>query len=87
MHAAGRAMPAWRDAGPVRRTAVCIEILRRIEARQFELAHAVMHTTGQGFVMAFQAGGAHALDRALEAIAYTYEAMMAVPSAVTWEKP
>ena len=34
------------------------------------MAHAVMHTTGQAFVMAFQAGGAHAQDRALEAIAY-----------------
>jgi len=87
LDAAGSAMPAWRDTGGARRAAVCIEILRRIEARQFELAHAVMHTTGQGFVMAFQAGGAHALDRALEAIAYTYEAMAATPSALTWEKP
>ena len=85
--AASSAMPAWRDTGAARRTAVCIEILRQIETRQFELAHAVMHTTGQGFVMAFQAGGAHALDRALEAIAYTYEAMSATPSALTWEKP
>ena len=27
-----------------------------------------MHTTGQGFVMAFQAGGPHAQDRGLEAV-------------------
>ena len=32
----------------------------------------MQHTSGQAFVMAFQAGGAHALDRALEAIAYAY---------------
>jgi len=87
MQAAARAMPAWRDAGPLARAAVCVEILQRLNARSFELAHAVMHTTGQAFVMAFQAGGAHALDRGLEAVAYTYDAMVAVPSSVDWEKP
>jgi phenylacetic acid degradation protein paaN len=86
--AAARAgVPGWRDAGPLRRAAVGIEILQRINLRSFELAHAVMHTTGQAFVMAFQAGGAHALDRALEAIAYAYDAMAAVPASVLWEKP
>ena len=63
-------MPAWREAGPDTRTAVCVEILARLHENIFEMANAVMHTTGQAFVMAFQAGGAHALDRALEAIAY-----------------
>ena len=42
----------------------------RINARSHELAQAVMHTTGQAYAMAFQAGGPHAQDRALEAIAY-----------------
>ena len=37
--------------------------------------------------MAFQAGGAHALDRALEAIAIRYDAMTPVPASVSWEKP
>ena len=46
-----------------------------------------MHTTGQAFVMAFQAGGAHALDRALESIAYSYAEMTRVPATVVWEKP
>jgi phenylacetic acid degradation protein paaN len=87
MQAATAAMPAWRDAGPLARAAVCVEILLRLNARSFELAHSVMHTTGQAFVMAFQAGGAHALDRGLEAVAYTYDAMAAVPSTVDWEKP
>ena len=63
-------MQAWRDAGPEGRTGVCLEILDRLHGRIFELANAVQHTSGQAFVMAFQAGGAHALDRALEAIAY-----------------
>ena len=65
----GEAMPAWRDAGPEVRAAVCVEIVDRINKRSFELANAVMHTSGQAFVMAFQAGGPHAQDRALEAVA------------------
>jgi phenylacetic acid degradation protein paaN len=85
--AARMAMPAWRAAGPLQRSVIGVEILNRINARSFELAHAVMHTTGQSFVMAFQAGGAHALDRALEAIAYAYDAMASVPGSVVWEKP
>jgi phenylacetic acid degradation protein paaN len=80
-------MPAWRDAGPEARTGVCIEILERLHARVFELANAVQHTSGQAFVMAFQAGGAHALDRALEAIAYAWVEMTRTPSTAIWEKP
>ena len=37
--------------------------------------------------MAFQAGGAHALDRALEAVAYAYEEMNRYPAEAVWEKP
>ena len=78
---------AWRDVGPDGRAGVCLEILARLHARVFELANAVMHTSGQAFVMAFQAGGAHALDRALEAIAYSYAEMTRTPRTVVWEKP
>ncbi|HZM82698.1 MAG TPA: phenylacetic acid degradation protein PaaN [Candidatus Limnocylindrales bacterium] len=83
---AQRALPGWRDAGPQVRAGVCLEILARLHKRVFELANAVHATTGQPFVMAFQAGGPHALDRALEAIAYGYaEQTRQVPS-VTWTK-
>ncbi|MFI6595213.1 phenylacetic acid degradation protein PaaN [Nonomuraea sp. NPDC050536] len=85
--AARQALPAWRDAGPEVRALTCIEIVNRINQRSFELAHAVQHTTGQAFVMAFQAGGPHAQDRALEAIAYGYAAQTASTSSVRWEKP
>lgn len=85
--AAGAALPAWRDAGPQTRSGVCVEILSRLHAHIFELANAVQFTTGQAFVMAFQAGGAHALDRALEAIAYAYAEMTRHPGTVGWEKP
>ncbi len=81
------AVPAWRDAGPLTRAALCLEMLTRINAASFEIAHAVMHTSGQAFVMAFQAGGPHAQDRALEAVAYAYEEQARYPSTAVWEKP
>jgi phenylacetic acid degradation protein paaN len=80
-------MKAFRDAGPDARVGVCLEILHRLHGRIFELANAVQHTSGQAFVMAFQAGGAHALDRALEALAYSYAEMTRVPRTAIWEKP
>jgi phenylacetic acid degradation protein paaN len=85
--ASAAGMRAWRDAGPDGRTGVCLEILDRLHGRIFELANAVQHTSGQAFVMAFQAGGAHALDRALEAIAYAHTEMTRTPETAVWEKP
>jgi phenylacetic acid degradation protein paaN len=85
--AAAAAVPAWRDAGPQLRIGVCLEILARLHAHIFELANAVQFTTGQAFVMAFQAGGAHALDRALEALAYAYAEQTRHPAQAPWEKP
>lgn len=85
--AAAAGMKTWRDAGPSVRVGVGLEILDRLHARIFELAGAVQHTSGQAFVMAFQAGGAHALDRALESIAYAWTEMTRVPVTVRWEKP
>jgi len=87
VEAASAGMKAFRDAGPATRTGVCLEILSRLHGRIFELANAVQHTSGQAFVMAFQAGGAHALDRALESIAYAHHEMTRTPSSAVWEKP
>jgi phenylacetic acid degradation protein paaN len=87
LEAAAAGMASWRDAGIEGRVGVGLEILSRLHARIFELANAVMHTSGQAFVMAFQAGGAHALDRALESIAYAYAEMTRVPRTALWEKP
>ncbi|WP_084957754.1 phenylacetic acid degradation protein PaaN [Thermoactinospora rubra] len=81
------AMPAWRDAGPPARALTCVEIIKRLNERSFEIANAVQHTTGQAFVMAFQAGGPHAQDRALEAVAYGYAAMTSSAERTRWEKP
>ena len=85
--AATAALPGWRAAGPQVRTAVCLEIIDRINARSFEIAHAVMHTSGQAFVMSFQAGGTHAQDRALEAVAYAYAEQTRHADTAVWEKP
>jgi phenylacetic acid degradation protein paaN len=85
--AAQQGLADWRRAGIDGRTGVALEILDRLHKRVFELANAVQHTSGQAFVMAFQAGGAHALDRALEAVAYGYEEMSRYPATATWEKP
>ncbi|MEW2380946.1 phenylacetic acid degradation protein PaaN [Micromonospora sp. NPDC047707] len=84
--AATAALPTWRDAGPQARAGVCLEILDRLHKNVFELANAVQFTSGQAFVMAFQAGGAHALDRALEAVAYAYAEMTRHPGTAGWEK-
>jgi len=78
--------PAWRNATIETRVGCALEILHRLNKRSFEMAFAVMHTTGQGFMMAFQAGGPHAQDRGLEAVAYAYKAMQECPSKVTWKK-
>ncbi|MEM8550963.1 MAG: phenylacetic acid degradation protein PaaN [Pseudomonadota bacterium] len=82
--AAGRTLAA---AAVDDRAGVCLEILSRLNAQSFLMANAVMNTTGQAFIMAFQAGGPHAQDRGLEAVATAYMAMSTVPGAVRWEKP
>ena len=84
--AAKAAMTSWKCARAEVRAGVCLEILHRLNKRSFEMAFAVMHTTGQGFMMAFQAGGPHAQDRGLEAVAYAWRAMKACPETATWSK-
>lgn len=87
MAAAKAAMPAWRKLGPQGRAGVCMEVLERLNAMSFEIAFSVMHTTGQAFMMAFQAGGAHAQDRGLEAVAYGYSEQARHPETAEWVKP
>jgi phenylacetic acid degradation protein paaN len=87
MSAVEAAEAEWRKAGPQAWVGVSLEILDRINKASFEIAHAVMHTTGQAFVMAFQAGGPHAQDRGLEAVAYAWDQMRRVPAQAAWEKP
>ncbi|VWD45744.1 phenylacetic acid degradation protein PaaN [Burkholderia contaminans] len=85
--AAAAAQRSWREAGPSAWIGVSLEILARLNRASFEIAYSVMHTTGQAFMMAFQAGGPHAQDRALEAVAYAWDELRRIPADAHWEKP
>lgn len=85
--AAAAAQRTWREAGPSAWVGVSLEILARLNRASFEIAYSVMHTTGQAFMMAFQAGGPHAQDRALEAVAYAWDELRRIPADAHWEKP
>ncbi|WP_347138342.1 phenylacetic acid degradation protein PaaN [Paracoccus sp. SSK6] len=74
-------------AGVETRVGACLEILSRLNRISFLLGHATMHTTGQAFAMAFQAGDPHAQDRGLEAVAVAYTEMTRFADAARWEKP
>ena len=81
------AAPALAAASPKARVGALIEALVRLNAQSFLIGHANQHTTGQAFAMAFQAGGPHAQDRALEAVALAWQEMTRFPDRAVWEKP
>lgn len=81
---ADTAFHQWRKVKADQRAAILVESLDRVKDRFFEIAYATMHTTGQGYMMAFQASGPHAADRALEAIAIGYEELTRFPESVVW---
>jgi phenylacetic acid degradation protein paaN len=85
--AAKTSAPQWAAVTPAQRTGLCVEMVVRLNRLSFMMAHAVMHTTGQAFAMAFQAGGPHAQDRALEAIVTAYADMARTPASAIWTKP
>ncbi len=82
-----KAFQTWKKLSIEERTGVLIECLERIKNHFYEIAFATMHTTGQGFMMSFQASGPHANDRALEAIAMGYEALTYFANHTIWTKP
>jgi phenylacetic acid degradation protein paaN len=87
IQAAAKAQASWRAAGPQAWVGVSLEILSRLNRASFEIGYSVMHTTGQAFMMAFQAGGPHAQDRAVEAVVYAWDQLRRIPSEAHWEKP
>jgi len=84
---AKKSLEEWRKVPVDDRAGILLESLEGIKSRFFEIAYATMHTTGQGYMMAFQASGPHAADRALEAIAAGYEELHRFPSQALWDKP
>ena len=85
--ASAAAGAAWGRASVEERAGALLEILSRLNKQSFLIANAVMHTSGQAFPMAFQAGGPHAQDRALEAVAYAVAEMKRLPKHALWVKP
>lgn len=77
----------WANTPVTNRAAILIETLEKVKDHFFAIAHATMHTTGQSYMMSFQASGPHANDRALEAIAMGYQELQRFPSELMWEKP
>lgn len=84
---ASDAQTVWQSLSVRQRAAVLVESLERASARFFEIGYATMHTTGQGFVMAFQSSGPHGFDRGLEAVAMGVTALETFAESVTWAKP
>ncbi|MEU4495812.1 phenylacetic acid degradation protein PaaN [Streptomyces sp. NPDC023998] len=81
VRAAVRAMAGWRAAGPRRRAELAVEMLCLLHDRSHEIAHALHHTTGQAYATAHRAGGPHAQDRGLEAVAHALAASLRTPAA------
>lgn len=85
--AATAAAPALAAASVETRVGACLEALAQLNRISFLIGNATMHTTGQAFAMAFQAGGPHAQDRGLEAVAAAYAEMTRFATHARWEKP
>jgi phenylacetic acid degradation protein paaN len=85
--AAPRAITSWAGAAIEQRLGVLLEVVERLYTDHlFELTHAVMHTAGQSFNMAYAGSGVNALDRAIEALVYAELAMRAVTPHARWER-
>ncbi|HEV2571223.1 MAG TPA: phenylacetic acid degradation protein PaaN [Beijerinckiaceae bacterium] len=84
--AAQTAMDDWREVAPRARIALCCEMSHRLYERNFEMAHGIMHVTGQSYTQAFSGSGPNALDRGIEALAYAAKAMADVPESATWHR-
>ncbi len=84
--AAGTAMADWRKVTPDTRIALCLEMATQLYARNFEMAHSVMHVAGQSYTQAFSGSGPNALDRGIEALAYAAKAMRDVAPNARWDR-
>ncbi len=81
------AQKQWSNVAIEFRVELLMTALDRIAKRFFDIAYATMHTTGQSYMMSFQASGPHANDRALEAIAMGYQELTRYNTNVNWVKP
>lgn len=84
---ANAAQKQWSKLTPQMRAGLLIEALDRIKERFFDITYATMHTTGQAYMMSFQASGPHSNDRALEAVATGYAELTKMVTETDWVKP
>ncbi|MEY4266651.1 MAG: hypothetical protein RIS90_1186 [Pseudomonadota bacterium] len=85
--AAGRAMTDWARAPIDDRIGLLLEVVDTLYREHlFAIVHAVMHTAGQSFNMAYAGSGVNALDRAIEALVYAHQAQHAVAPQARWER-
>ncbi|WP_297801185.1 aldehyde dehydrogenase family protein [uncultured Brevundimonas sp.] len=84
--AAEDAWPAWREADPELRLALCVEMAERLYDANFEMAQAVMHVAGQSYTQSFSGSGPNALDRGIEALAYAAKAIRDVARTGRYER-
>ncbi|MEC8692399.1 MAG: aldehyde dehydrogenase family protein [Bacteroidota bacterium] len=87
MSRAIEARAEWSKMDVDKRADLLIDMLDAVSKRFFELGYATMHTTGQSFVMSFQASGPHANDRAMESVALGYQELTRYSNEVDWVKP
>lgn len=83
---ANTAFSIWKNVDLDTKFNILVNALDNVKNRFFELAYATMHTTGQSFLMSFQASGPHCCDRALEVLATAYEQLTYYPKNVEWVK-
>ena len=83
---ANDAQLVWGKTSADERAAVLLDALDRVAVKFFDIAYATMHTTGQSFMMSFQASGPHANDRALEVLSMAYHELNRFPQSVDWVK-
>ncbi len=85
--AAQAAITGWSIATVQQRVGVLMEVVDVLYRQQlFELTHAVMHTAGQSFNMAYAGSGVNALDRAIEALVFAHQAQRYVTPRARWER-
>ncbi len=85
--AASRAMGRWSQARIEDRLGALMEVMEVIYRQHlFEITHAVMHTAGQSYNMAYAGSGVNALDRGIESLVYAEQAMRAVAPSAQWER-
>lgn len=85
--AAHTAMHDWALATPQERIGALMQVVEVLYSQHlFEMTHAVMHTAGQSFNMAYAGSGVNALDRAIEALVYAHQAQSAVTPNARWER-